>query len=58
MNVCAQLKVDVHLTPADIATRPGNLVVSINVGEVRSHSLDVQDDPWPEGIPQPLGRSP
>ena len=43
---------DRQLTPADLAPRPGNLVVSINVGEVRSLSLDVEDDPWPQGIPE------
>jgi hypothetical protein len=41
------------LGPDDIIKRPWNLVVSVEVGDVRSIGLGARDDPWPSDIDEP-----
>lgn len=41
------------LGPADLVRGPLNLVVSVEVGDVRTISLGVRDDPWPPDIDEP-----
>lgn len=41
------------LTPRDIVRNPLNLVVGVDVGDVRSIALGVRDDPWPPDIDEP-----
>jgi len=45
---------DSGLGPQDILTKPENLVVSLEVQDIRAIvPLDVKDDPWPADIPEP-----
>lgn len=49
-----QLLTAAGLTAADVVTTPLNLVVSLAVTDVRAISpLDVRDDRWPRGVPDP-----
>lgn len=41
------------LGPRDVITSSGQLVVGVEVGDVRSIALGALDDPWPTGIPEP-----
>jgi hypothetical protein len=41
------------LGPEDVITGPRNLVVGVEVGDVRSIGLGAWNDPWPTGIPDP-----
>jgi len=41
------------LGASDVVRNPWNLVVSVNVGEVRSIELGVRDDAWPADIVEP-----
>jgi hypothetical protein len=41
------------ISVADLVTRPGNLIVSLSVGDVRSIWLGVRDDKWPADVPDP-----
>ena len=37
----------------DVKMAPQNLVVGLTVDDVRHIDLDVHDDPWPAGVPDP-----
>lgn len=37
--------------PSDVVVMPLNLVIGVEVGDVRGISLGVLNDPWPSGIP-------
>ena len=41
------------LGPEDVITGPRNLVVGVEVGDVRSIGLGAWNDPWPSDIPDP-----
>lgn len=41
------------LGPADLCTRDGQLVVSLEVADVRARALGVRPDPWPEDVDDP-----
>lgn len=41
------------LAANDVIRNPWNLVVRVNVGEIRSIELGVRDDPWPPDIDEP-----
>lgn len=41
------------LGPEDVITGPRNLVVGVEVADVRSIGLGAWNDPWPTGIPDP-----
>lgn len=41
------------LGPEDVIRGPRNLVVGVEVGDVRSIGLGAWNDPWPTGIPDP-----
>lgn len=47
-----QLLAGAGLGPNALVRDPLNLVVAVDVGEVRSIDLGVRDDPWPTGIPE------
>jgi hypothetical protein len=32
---------------------PQNIIISFTVGQVRSISLGINDDPWPQDVPDP-----
>ncbi len=42
-----------RLGPDDVIRHPWNLVVSVDVGDVRSIGLGARDDPWPPDIDEP-----
>lgn len=49
-----QLLFAAGLGAADVVTKPANLVVRLGVMDVRSvRPLDVRNDPWPSGVPDP-----
>ncbi len=41
------------LGPDDVVRNPWNLVVSVDVGDIRSIRLGACDDPWPADIDEP-----
>lgn len=41
------------LGPADVAVSTQNMIIGFTVEAVRSLSLDIRDDPWPQDIPDP-----
>ncbi len=41
------------LGPDDVIKNPWNLVVSVDVGDIRSIGLGARDDPWPSDIDEP-----
>jgi hypothetical protein len=41
------------LGPEDVMTSPRNIVVGLEVGDVRSIGLGTWNDPWPTDIPDP-----
>jgi hypothetical protein len=41
------------LGPQDLITAPQNLVVGVEVGDVRSIGLGAWNDPWPADVPDP-----
>lgn len=41
------------LGPSDVALRPGDILVSFTVADVRALQLGVRDDPWPKDVPDP-----
>ena len=38
------------LGPDDVIKNPWNLVISVDVGDIRSIGLGARDDPWPPDI--------
>jgi hypothetical protein len=42
---------DPPLGPADVAVSPGNVVISFTVAQVRSISLGIKNDFWPQDVP-------
>jgi hypothetical protein len=41
------------LGPADVAMTSENVIISFTAGQVRSISLGINDDPWPQDVPDP-----
>jgi hypothetical protein len=41
------------LGPQDVAVTAENVIVGFSVGDVRSLSLGVRDDAWPQDVPDP-----
>lgn len=41
------------LSASDVVRQPWNLVVSVDVGDIRSIALGVHDDPWPFDVDEP-----
>lgn len=54
MSRCTGLLLDAAgLGPDDVVRNPWNLVVSVDVGDIRSIRLGARDDPWPADIDEP-----
>jgi hypothetical protein len=47
------LQHDPPLGPGDVALRPGDILASFTVADVRALQLGVRDDLWPKDVPDP-----